>query len=99
MKGSTEHFRPARIPDHITKEIQTYALPAHRSIGDPVYSRIDFLLQNDIHPFCLERNTLPGMTATSILPKAAAAVGISFSELCCRIVQLSWAAHTKEKMT
>jgi D-alanine-D-alanine ligase len=98
-KASTEYFCPARIPDHITEKIQTYAIAAHRSIGAPVYSRIDFLLENDIQPFCLEINTLPGMTATSILPKAAATVGISFSELCCRIVQLSWTAHMREKVS
>jgi D-alanine-D-alanine ligase len=96
-EARTEYFCPARIPDHITTEIQMYALAAHRAIGDPVYSRIDFLLENDVHPFCLEINTIPGMTATSILPKAAATVGISFPELCRRIVELSWAARMKEK--
>ncbi len=96
-KGRTEYFCPARLSDDITALIQKYALTAHRSVGDPVYSRIDFLLEKDA-PYCLEINTIPGMTATSLLPKAAAAVGITFPELCRRIVELSWAARQKERV-
>lgn len=96
-KGRTEYFCPARLAADITATIQKYALAAHRAIGDPVYSRIDFLLEEDTHPFCLEINTIPGMTATSLLPKAAAAVGIGFPELCRRIVELSWVARMKER--
>jgi D-alanine-D-alanine ligase len=96
-KGRTEYFCPARLPDEITSLIQQYALMAHRAIGHPVYSRIDFLLEDDVFPVCLEINTIPGMTATSLLPKAAAAVGITFPQLCRRIVELSWAARQKER--
>ena len=96
-KGRTEYFCPARLPDGITRTIQKYALKAHHAIGHPVYSRIDFLLEKDTHPFCLEVNTIPGMTATSLLPKAAAAVGITFPQLCRRIVELSWVARQKER--
>jgi len=96
-KGRTEYFCPARLPDEITALIQKYALTAHRSIGRTVYSRIDFLLEKDLNPYCLEINTIPGMTATSLLPKAAAAVGISFPQLCRRIVELSWAARQEER--
>jgi D-alanine-D-alanine ligase len=95
-KGRTEYFCPARLPEEITALIQKYALAAHRSVGNTVYSRIDFLLEND-RPYCLEINTIPGMTATSLLPKAAAAVGITFPQLCRRIVELSWAARQKER--
>ena len=72
-------------------------IEAHQSVGNPVYSRVDFLLEEDVFPYCLEINTIPGMTATSLLPKAAAAVGISFPQLCRRIVELSWAARQKER--
>jgi D-alanine-D-alanine ligase len=96
-KGRTEYFCPARLPQEITSLIQQYALTAHRAIGDPVYSRIDFLLEEDVFPCCLEINTIPGMTATSLLPKAAAAAGITFPQLCRRIVELSWAARQKER--
>jgi D-alanine-D-alanine ligase len=96
-KGRTEYFCPARLPEEISSLIRQYALTAHRAIGDPVYSRIDFLLEDDVFPSCLEINTIPGMTATSLLPKAAAAAGITFPQLCRRIVELSWAARQKER--
>jgi len=96
-KGRTEYFCPARLPEQISSLIQQYALMAHRAIGHPVYSRVDFLLEEDVFPICLEINTIPGMTATSLLPKAAAAVGITFPQLCRRIVELSWAARQKER--
>jgi D-alanine-D-alanine ligase len=96
-KGRTEYFCPARLTDDITTTIQQYALAAHRAIGNPVYSRIDFLLEKDLNPYCLEINTIPGMTATSLLPKAAAAVGITFPQLCRRIVELSWTARQEER--
>lgn len=96
-KGATDYFCPARLPEDITALVQRYALAAHRSVGNTVYSRVDFLLEKDTLPFCLEINTIPGMTATSLLPKAAAAAGLSFSELCRRIVELSWAARRKER--
>jgi D-alanine-D-alanine ligase len=69
---------------------------AHRAIGHPVYSRIDFLLEDDVFPVCLEINTIPGMTATSLLPKAAAAARITFPQLCRRIVELSWSERCRE---
>jgi D-alanine-D-alanine ligase len=95
-KGKTEYFCPAPLSEELTARIQKYALAAHQSAGNTVYSRIDFLLEGD-SPYCLEINTIPGMTATSLLPKAAAAVGISFPQLCRRIVELSWAARMKER--
>jgi D-alanine-D-alanine ligase len=95
-KGKTEYFCPAEIPAELTAQIQKYALSAHRSVGHTVYSRIDFLLEGD-KPYCLEINTIPGMTATSLLPKAAAVIGITFPLLCRRIVELSWDARRRER--
>jgi D-alanine-D-alanine ligase len=95
-KGKTEYFCPANLPREVTAQIQTYALAAHRSVGNTIYSRVDFLLEKD-RPYCLEINTIPGMTATSLLPKAAAEVGITFPQLCQRIVELSWTAREKER--
>ena len=95
-KGRTEYFCPALLPEAVTHAIQQHALAAHRSLGRTVYSRIDFLLEKDMNPYCLEVNTLPGMTATSLLPKAAAAIGLSFPQLCRKIVELSWAARKEE---
>ena len=69
--------------------MQAAALAAHRSLGVEVYSRVDVLLDADDVPYVLEVNTIPGMTSTSLLPKAAAAVGIDYPALCARILELS----------
>ena len=84
--GRTEYFCPAEIPDSIALEIQTLALRAHNRLGCSGYSRVDFRLSDEGEPYCLEVNTLPGMTATSLVPKMAAAAGISFVEVCERII-------------
>ena len=95
-KGKTEYLCPAPISANITATIQQHALTAHRAVGRAVYSRVDFLLEENGAAWCLEINTIPGMTATSLLPKAAAAAGISFPDLCRRIVELSWAERRAE---
>ncbi|HUB66737.1 MAG TPA: D-alanine--D-alanine ligase [Candidatus Methylacidiphilales bacterium] len=97
-KGRTDYFCPADLPAEITALIQQHALTAHRAVGNTVYSRIDFLLEQDTNPYCLEINTIPGMTVTSLLPKAAAAKGLTFPQLCQRIVELSWDARRKERL-
>lgn len=97
-KGCTEYFCPAKLTEEMTHLIQKHALAAHRAIGNPVYSRIDFILDKEGNAYCLEVNTIPGMTATSLLPKAAAAVGIDFPQLCRRIVELSWACRREERL-
>jgi D-alanine-D-alanine ligase len=94
--GRTEYFCPARIPDDIAAKVRQYAAAAHNAVGRTVYSRVDFLLEENGAAWCLEINTIPGMTATSLLPKAAAAAGIPFPELCRRIVELSWAERRRE---
>jgi D-alanine-D-alanine ligase len=87
--GMSEYIVPAEIPQGAAKQIQEQALAAHISLGCEVYSRADFRLTNDMKPYCLEVNTLPGMTSTSLVPKMAKAVGISFEELIERIIILS----------
>ncbi|MBV9772321.1 MAG: D-alanine--D-alanine ligase [Gemmatimonadetes bacterium] len=86
--GMTEYFCPAPLEEEVIAQIQAYALRAFRVLKLRGYGRIDFILAKE-QLFCLEANTLPGMTATSLLPKAAAAAGIPFPELCDRIVQLA----------
>ena len=71
--------------------MQELALAAHRALDLEVYSRVDVLLTADGEPFVLEMNTIPGMTPSSLLPEAAAAAGISYPELCRRIIELSLA--------
>lgn len=87
-KGS-EYFCPADLDLETTMVVQAAALAAHRSLGIEIYSRVDVLLDSANRPFVLEANTIPGMTETSLLPKAAAAAGISFPELCRTIAELS----------
>jgi D-alanine-D-alanine ligase len=87
--GMSEYEVPAKIPEEVAKQIQEEALAAHISLGCEVYSRADFRLSNQMKPYCLEINTLPGMTSTSLVPKMAKAVGISFEELIEKIIVLS----------
>jgi D-alanine-D-alanine ligase len=87
--GGAEHVCPAKIPEDETRAIQDLALRAHRSLGLQVYSRVDIMLPDNGEPSVLEVNTIPGMTEASLLPEAAAAVGIGYTELCARIIELS----------
>lgn len=86
--GMTEYLCPAPLGGEMEAEVQMYALRAFRVLKLANYARIDFMLSQD-KLFCLEANTLPGMTATSLLPKGAAEAGISFPDLCDRIVSLA----------
>ena len=87
--GGAEHVCPANIDAGKTKEIKELALRAFRSAGLQVYARVDAILSEDGQPYILEINTIPGMTEASLLPEAAAAAGISYPDLCARIIALS----------
>ncbi len=81
---STETF-PADLPEPVARECARLGVLAHEALKLGGYSRVDFRLTPEGRLFCLEVNTLPGMTATSLMPQSAAAVGIEFPELCERI--------------
>jgi len=87
--GGAEHVCPAKIDPAKTKQIQEQALDAFRSLGLVVYGRVDILLSDSGDTFVLEVNNIPGMTEASLLPEAAAAAGISYVDLCARIIALS----------
>lgn len=87
--GATEYLCPAPFDAETTARIQSVGLAAFRAIGGRDYARIDMMVTSDGQPVVLEVNTLPGMTETSLLPKAAAAAGISYAELCERMVKLA----------
>jgi D-alanine-D-alanine ligase len=87
--GAAQHICPARIELEKTKEIQELALSAFRALGLRVYSRVDVILSKTGEPFVLEINTIPGMTEASLLPEAAAAAGITYVDLCRRVIALS----------
>jgi D-alanine-D-alanine ligase len=85
---ATEEF-PAKLSPEATERVQQQALAAFRALKLRGYARIDFRLTTEGEFYCLEANTLPGMTELSLIPQGAAAMGISFPELCERIVKLA----------
>ena len=91
----SQYFCPADLDDEITSKIKDLALEAHKALGIEIYSRVDVLLSDEQIPFVLEVNTIPGMTETSLLPKAANAYGINFANLCERIAELSMRLRKK----
>ena len=92
--GATEEICPARIPDELTKEIQDLAVKAYRAIGLEAYAWMDFLVRkSDRKVYCIEANTLPGMTPTSLVPREAAAVGIDYAHLCQLMLDVSAAKY------
>ena len=96
--GGSLEICPARIDDALWREMGEHALSLHRTLGLSVYSRTDFIVDEAGRPWCLEVNTLPGMTPASLLPKEAAAVGMAYEELCDEIVRLSLAARKEERL-
>ena len=87
--GSSVETCPAKIPVKVAKEMQHYAEEAARVLGLNTYSRMDFMLDQEDHIYCLEANTLPGMTPTSLLPQEALAMGMDFQQLCEKIIEIS----------
>jgi D-alanine-D-alanine ligase len=85
----SDYFCPADLDDDTTRRVQEAALHAHQSLGVEVYSRVDVILSKEGIPYVLEVNTIPGMTETSLLPKAAISAGYDFPCLCERIAELS----------
>lgn len=93
-KGATE-LCPAPISEEEKKLLGESALKLHKALGLSVYSRSDFILDKEGRAWCLEVNTLPGMTPNSLIPKAAAVAGIDYPQLCQRIIDLSLADRHK----
>jgi D-alanine-D-alanine ligase len=92
-KGETEYWVPAPLSKKEADAVQDVALRAHRALGCRDLSRVDVMLDASGAPFVLEVNTIPGFTETSLLPKAAAAAGISFENLCATLVEMTLARH------
>jgi D-alanine-D-alanine ligase len=88
-EGATEYFCPADLNEELTRWIQDLALQAFAAVGGRDYGRLDLLLRGESELFFLEVNTLPGMTATSLLPKAAKAAGIGYEQLCQMMIDVA----------
>ena len=91
--GSTKETCPANIPEDIASQMQFWAEKCCQAAGVTTYARVDELLDKNNNIFCLEINTLPGMTDTSLIPQEAAAVGISYDELTEKIIEISLAKY------
>jgi len=89
QKGLAEEVCPAELSEADTRRMQEAALLAHQVLRLDVYSRTDFILTEAGKLYCLESNTLPGMTPTSLLPQEACAAGLSFKDLCEKIIAAS----------
>lgn len=87
--GSTVETCPAEISKEFTKEMQEYAVRAFHALHLENYARMDFLMDEENHIYCLEANTLPGMTPTSLLPQEAGVLGMSFGDLCEKLIEVS----------
>ena len=88
--GGAQELCPAPITAEQQEEMGALALKLHRTLGLEIYSRTDFLLDEEGRFWCLEVNSLPGMTSASLVPKEAAAAGLTYNELCEEIVQRSY---------
>lgn len=87
--GSTVETCPAKLDEDITLQIQRHAEDAFKALHIKTYARIDFLLNEQNEDFCLEANTIPGMTPMSLIPQEAKVLGIDFPELCEKIIEIS----------
>ena len=93
--GSAVETCPAELPEEITKRMQHYAERVAEVLGLDTYSRSDFLLNKNNEIYCLEANTLPGMTPTSLLPQEAGVLGINFNQLCEKLIEISLKKYEK----
>ncbi|MEN9282308.1 MAG: D-alanine--D-alanine ligase [Bacteroidota bacterium] len=89
VKGKTEYHCPADISDVVEEHVKNLAVAAHNVLACRAYSRVDFRLTDEGMPYCLEVNTIPGFTSTSLVPMAAREAGVEFPELCEEILRRS----------
>jgi len=97
LRDDTTYRCPSGLDAAVEKKIQTLALRAFESLGCSGWGRVDFMVDRSNVPYVLEVNTVPGMTDHSLVPKAAAAAGIGFDELCLRILETSFYGGTNER--
>lgn len=96
LPGATEEICPAPITDAVTSLTQQYAVAAHKALRLRGYSRTDMILADDGSLYLLETNTIPGMTATSLMPQAAAVHGLAFPQFLERLIELGMEDRPKK---
>ena len=87
--GSCVETCPADLSASLTKEMQMYAEKGYEALNLQAYARLDFLMEEDGSMYCLEANTLPGMTPTSLIPQEASVIGINYPQLCEKLIEVS----------
>ena len=87
--GAVKENCPAPISSELTRRLQDYAVQGYRALGLESYARLDFIVTDDEKIYCLEANTLPGMTPTSLLPQEAAVLGMDYPTLCEELIRVS----------
>lgn len=87
--GATKETCPAPISEELTKKMQEYAVQGYHALGLESYARLDFMMTEDGEMYCLEANTLPGMTPTSLIPQEAGVLGIDYPSLCEELIRVS----------
>ena len=97
QSGMANDVCPAELSEELTKKMQEYAVAVYHILKLEVYARIDFLLDANDNMYCLEANTLPGMTPTSLLPQEAKAVGVEYGELCEQIIGIALKKYEGKK--
>ena len=88
-KGLTDYVCPADIDEELSIKLKEFSIQIHKKFGCSHYSRVDFRLDKNSEPYFLEINTLPGMTSTSLVPISASSIGLSFSSLIKKIIDLT----------
>ena len=87
--GAVKETCPAPISSELTRRLQDYAVQGYRALGLESYARLDFIITDDEKIYCLEANTLPGMTPTSLIPQEAAVLGMDYPTLCEELIRVS----------
>ena len=87
--GATIETCPADLPPEVTRKMQDYAEAGYKALGMEAYCRLDFMMRENGDIYCLEANTLPGMTPTSLIPQEAAVLGMDYATLCDELINLS----------
>ena len=87
--GAVKETCPAPISSELTRRLQDYAVQGYRALGLESYARLDFIVTDDEKMYCLEANTLPGMTPTSLIPQEAAVLGMDYPTLCEELIRVS----------